>query len=266
MTQETSSPQKALITGASSGIGATYADRLARRGMDLVLVARNATRLGTLADRLRAQTGVRIEVLPADLTLEADLSVVQRRLEEGDVTMLVNNAGMALKGGLLDASSDDLTRIIALNVLAPTRLAASAGKTFAARGQGAIVNLGSVLSLAPEMLDGVYSGTKAYVLNLSQSMTAQLKGRGVFVQVVLPGATRTEIWERSGNDVNALPPEMVMGVDELVDAALVGFDRGEDVTIPPLQDDAPFREMTSVRLAMMPLLSTNAAAPRYRGA
>lgn len=257
-------PQKALITGASSGIGATYANRLARRDYDLVLVARDGKRMAALAEQLHADTGARVEVISADLTVEADLANIEQRLLQDDITLFLNNAGMALKGGLLDNGPTELTRIISLNVIAPTRLAAAAGKRFVARGSGSIVNIASVLALVPEMLDGVYSGTKAFVLNLSQSMAAQMAQQGVYVQAVLPGATRTEIWERAGNDLNAVPAEMVMDVNDLVDAALVGFDRRETVTIPPLHDDNQFAAMTEARLAMASNLSTSTMAPRYR--
>lgn len=114
------------------------------------------------------------------------------------------------------------------------------------------------------MLDGVYSGTKAFVLNLSLSMAAQMTAQGVYVQAVLPGATHTEIWERAGNNINDVPAAMVMDVNELVDAALVGFDRRETVTIPPLHDDKQFAAMTEARLATAPNLSTSTMAPRYR--
>jgi uncharacterized protein len=256
--------QKALITGASSGIGATYANRLARRGYDLVLVARDGKRLTALAEKLHADTGAKAEVIVADLTVEADLARIEERLSQDDITLFLNNAGMALKGGLLDNGPAELTRIIELNVIAPTRLAAAAGKRFVTRGSGSIINIASVLALVPEMLDGVYSGTKAFVLNLSQSMAAQLTAQGVYVQAVLPGATRTEIWERAGNDIGAVPAEMVMDVNDLVDAALVGFDRRETVTIPPLHDDKQFAALTEIRLAMAPNLSTSTMAPRYR--
>jgi short-subunit dehydrogenase len=252
----------ALITGASAGIGATYADRLARRGHPLVLVARDAARLEALAERLRSETGVTVEVLPADLTVEADIAKVEARLGVGDIALLVNNAGMALTGGILDNGPVELTRLIALNVTAPTRLASAAGKAFGSGG--AIVNIASVLALAPEMFDGVYSGTKAFLLNLSQSLSAVLAPRGVHVQAVLPGATRTEIWERSGTDIDSFPPEMVMSVDDLVDAALTGLDRGETVTIPPLADEGQWQALQAARLAMAPGLSRRDVAPRYR--
>ncbi|MBW8754523.1 MAG: SDR family NAD(P)-dependent oxidoreductase [Sphingomonadales bacterium] len=254
----------ALITGASSGIGAVYADRLARRGLDLVLVARDTARMQALAERLRHEASVGIEIIPADLTAEADLAKVERRLAAGDITLLVNNAGMSLDGSVLENGAEQLARIIALNVAAPTRLAAAAAKAFVAKGEGAIVNIASVLALAPEMFDGVYSGTKAFMLNLSQAMSAQLADKGVYTQAVLPGATRTEIWERSGKDVDAFPEGFVMDVDDLVDAALLGFDRRETVTIPPLADEGQWIAMQQARQAMGPNLSKSAVADRYR--
>lgn len=255
--------QVALITGASAGIGATYADRLAKRGHALVLVARDTHRLDALTTRLRDETGTSIEVLPADLTRDADVAKIEQRLLTGDITLLINNAGMSLKGGLLENGPDALEQIIALNVTAPTRLAAAAAKSFVGRGSGAIVNLSSVLAFAPEMFEGVYSGTKAYLLNLSQAMAAQLGPRGVYVQTVLPGATRTELWEKAGRDMNDFPPGFLMDVDAMVDAALVGFDRRETVTIPPLPDEGQFLAMQQARLAMAPNLSRSDVPARY---
>lgn len=253
----------AVVTGASSGIGAIYADRLARRGYDLTLVARDESRLKALAQRLNKETGVSIDIIVADLTVDADVAEVERRLADDDIRVLINNAGMSLHGGILDNGPTELTRIIALNVTAPTRLASAAGKAFVARGRGAIVNIASVLALAPERFDGVYSGTKAFMLNLSQSMASTLKDKGVHVQAVLPGATRTEIWERAGMDIDGFPAEMVMDAGDLVDAALAGFDRGETVTIPPLPDENQWTAMQQARLAMAPNLSRREVAARY---
>jgi uncharacterized protein len=257
----------ALITGASTGIGAVYADRLAKRGHDLILVARDKARMDALAERLIAETGRSIEILPADLTDGDDLDRVAKRLATDEaITLLVNNAGMSLNGGLLENEAPAIERLIALNITAPALLASAAGKAFKARGKGAIVNIASVLALAPEAYDGTYSGSKAFLLNLSLSLAGQLEPLGVRVQAVLPGATRTEIWERSGKDVDAFPAEFVMGVDDLVNAALLGFDRGETVTIPPLADEALFTAYTEARLAMGPHLSKRDVAPRYREA
>jgi len=255
----------ALVTGASSGIGAVYADRLAHRGHDLILVARDVVRMESLAERLRGETGRNVEVIAADLTDGDDLDRVARRIASDEaITVLVNNAGMSLNGGLLDNDAAAIERLIALNVTAPALLASAAGKAFRARRRGAIINIASVLALAPEQFDGTYSGTKAFLLNLSLSLALQLEPEGVRVQAVLPGATRTEIWQRSGKDVDSFPPEVVMDVHDLVDAALAGFDRGETVTIPPLADEGLYRAYDEARLALGPNLSRREVAARYR--
>lgn len=255
----------ALVTGASTGIGAVYADRLAKRGHDLVLVARDKARMEELAQRLVAETGRTVEVLVADLTDEADVARIEDRIAgDASLTLLVNNAGMSLNGSLLENGPAEFGRLIALNIETPTRLASAAAKAFTARERGAIVNLGSVTAFSPESFDGVYSGSKAYILNLTLSLAEKVKDRGVQVQAVLPGATRTEIWARSGKDVDSFPPDWVMEVGDLVDAALVGFDRGETVTIPPLADPDQYAAMEAARLAMGPNLSRREVASRYR--
>ena len=251
-----------LVTGASSGIGATYADRFARRGHDLVMVARDHARMEELATRLRAETGVKIDVMGADLTVSVDLARIEARLLKDDrIGILVNNAGVAAPGGFANADLDMMDRLIRLNVTAVTRLAGAVIPRFLARGEGAIVNIGSVVGLAPEISFGAYGPSKAYVLALSQSLQAELGGRGVYVQAVLPAATRTEIWERSGRDVNTL--KGVMEVGELVDAALVGFDRREAVTIPPLPDVGQWETFNAARQAMLPNFANQHAAARY---
>jgi short-subunit dehydrogenase len=251
-----------LVTGASTGIGATYADRFARRGHDLVLVARDRARLAALADKLRAESGVAVDVLPADLTDAADLAAVEARLrDDARIGVLVNNAGTNLRGGFADQSADDVAGLITLNATAPTRLAAAVTPRFVAEGRGAIVNIASVVGLAPEFGATVYGATKAFMLFLSQGLQQELGPRGVYVQAVLPAATRTAIWEKSGHDLETLPG--VMEVEELVDAALVGFDRREPVTIPPLPEDGDWRAYDAARKAMIPGFAQSHAAKRY---
>ncbi|BAN49608.1 SDR family oxidoreductase [Metapseudomonas resinovorans] len=255
----------ALITGASTGIGATYAKRLAGRGHDLLLVARDQARLEALAAELREQYGVKVEVLKADLTDRADLNRVAQRLRsDTSISALVNNAGVAINGALLDTDLDRFDAMIQLNVVAVTHLAAAAAANFVAQGRGTIINIASVLALAPELFNGTYSGTKAFVLNLSQSLAQEVKDQGVRVQVVLPGATRTEIWERSGTDLDTFPQEMLMEVGEMVDAALAGLDQGELVTIPSLPEKADWDNFTAARFHMAPNLSRSSAAARYK--
>jgi len=251
-----------LITGASTGIGATYADRFARRGHDLVLVARDEMRMKALADQLRSETGVAINILPADLTRADELAGVEARLRDDDrIGILVNNAGAGLGGRFIDQSADAITQLIALNTTSVARLASAVAPRLAARGDGAIINIGSVVGLAPELGMSVYGATKAFVLFLSQGLSLELGPQGVYVQAVLPAATRTELWGRAGADEATLPP--MMDVNDLVDAALVGFDKREVVSIPPLHDDALWDAFNGARQAMLPGFGQTQPAPRY---
>jgi len=252
-----------LITGASSGIGATYADRFARRGHDLVLVARDKARMETLAERLQAENGVKIEVLAADLTRVEDVETVVTRLRDDErIGVLVNNAGASLSGGFTRQEAGDIMRLVSLNASAVAALASAVAPRFIKTGQGAIINIGSVVGLAPELGLSVYGATKAFVLYLSQGLANELGPKGVYVQAVLPAATRTEIWDRSGSDLSKIPS--LMEVDDLVDAALIGFDRREQVTIPPLDDAGLWDRLQTARQAMLPSFGVNQLADRYR--
>jgi short-subunit dehydrogenase len=251
-----------LITGASTGIGATYADRFARRGHDLVLVARDAARMEALATGLRTQTGVSIDILPADLTRADEIAAVEARLRDDDrIGILLNNAGAGLNGSFVDQPMDAITQLIALNTTSVTRLASAVAPRLAARGDGAIINIGSVVGLAPELGMSVYGATKAFVLFLSQGLALELGPKGVYVQAVLPAATRTELWGRAGADEANLPP--MMDVNDLVDAALVGFDKREGVTIPPLHDGTSWDVFDGARKAMLPGFGQTQPASRY---
>ena len=256
---------RALVTGASSGIGAVYADRLARRGYDLVLVARDARRLTDVANNVIRETGRKVDTITADLTAKADLLRIEDRLRtDTSITALVNNAGVGATSSLVESNADDLEKMIALNVVALTRLLHAAVPGFIARGQGTIINIASIVALAPELLNGTYSGTKAYVVNLTQSLHNEVAAKGVRVQAVLPGAIRTEFWDRAGLPVQHLPGDIVMSADELVDAALAGLDQHELITIPSLPDIADWERLNAARLALQPNLSRNHAAARYQ--
>lgn len=253
---------KALITGASSGIGEVYADRLARRGFDLVLVARSADKLDSLAARLSAETGVTVETMAADLGKANDLARVEARLREDvAIDMLVNNAGIAGEGPIINADPDYLSGMIDLNIVAVTRLATAIAPRLAANGAGAIANLTSVTALMPANFTSVYPATKAFVLAFSEALAAELGPKGVHVQAVLPGITRTAIWEEER--LSQFPAEMVMEVGEMVDAALAGFDQGETITMPSLPDKEDFDAFLSARDALRPNLSHRKAAARY---
>jgi short-subunit dehydrogenase len=253
----------ALITGASTGIGAVYADRLANRGYDLILVARSQDKLSEVAARLKS-TGRRIETIAADLTKKEDVQRVAERLStDPTITALVNNAGIGSARKLLDEKIDDLESMIYLNVTALTRLALAAIPGFVARKNGLLINIASVVALAPDLLNGTYSGTKAYVVNFTQALKSELEGTGVTVQAVLPGATATAFWEKSGRPVEQLPSEIVMTAEDMVDASLAGLDRHELVTIPALPDVADWERYDVARKALGPNLSHRQPAARY---
>jgi short-subunit dehydrogenase len=253
----------ALVTGASTGIGATYAERFAQRGHNLVLVARDKARLDALAERLRAEHQVAVDVLQADLTHPADLAVVETRLRnDAKIDILINNAGIPQAGGFIQQTAESVERLISLNVTAVTRLAAAVAPRFAQSGTGSIVNIGSVVGFAPEFGMTIYGATKAYVLYLSQGLNLELAPKGVYVQAVLPAATRTELWGHVGIDFNTLTD--AIDVDELVDAALIGFDQRELVTIPPLHAAERWSSLDAARLGLLADIRQAHVAERYQ--
>jgi short-subunit dehydrogenase len=254
----------ALITGASTGIGAIYADRLARRGYDLILVARNRKRLDEVAKRLTEETQRAIEVVAADLNKQPDVERVESLLrEDASITMLVNNAGVGASAPLLDSDIEQMANLITLNVSALTRLVYAAVPGFVARGTGTIINIASIVALAPELLNGVYGASKAFVLTLSRSLHHELAGKGLRIQAVLPGAIATDFWDTAGLPIKNLPTGMVMTTGHLVDAALAGLDLGEVVTIPSLPNVADWETYESALRALAPGLSLNVPAKRY---
>jgi hypothetical protein len=254
----------ALITGASTGIGAVYADRLAKRGYDLILVARNRNRLATLAHRLKTETGRAVETLVADLDDKADLARVETVLRtDPNIRLLVNNAGIGATAPLLSADIEKMDEMVRLNVTALTRLTYAAVPGFVARGGGTIINIASIVAISPETLNGVYGGTKAFVLAFSQSLHHELADKNVRVQVVLPGATATEFWDIAGQPLHQLPTAIVMSAEDMVDAALVGLDQSELVTIPSLPEKADWDRFEAARRAMSGKLSSAVPACRY---
>jgi short-subunit dehydrogenase len=259
----TAASRTALITGASAGIGAIYADRLARRGWNLILAARSDDRLKEVAARV-GRDGISIETIAVDLgTHSGQRRLTDRLREDPSIAMLVNNAGFGSTAPLLDSDPEVMAQMIELNVGAVARLANAAAKAFASRGEGTIVNMASIAAVAPRILNGVYGGTKAFVLALSQSLHRELTPKGVRVQVVLPGATATDFWAISGTSVETLPQEIVMSPEAVVDAALAGLDLGELVTLPSLPDVSDWQAFDEAREALLPNLSRVTPAPRY---
>ncbi len=265
---ESKHPGTALITGASSGIGAIYADRLARRGYDLVLVARRRERLEASAARIQAETGRAVNVLVADLNDRKDVARVEVALRcDASLSLLVNSAGTASASPLLNSDVDRMEEMIGLNVTALTRLTYAAVPGFVARHEGTIVNIASVVGVAPELLNGVYGATKAFVIAFSRSLRHELAGEGIRIQAVLPGATVTELWENAGAPIASLPQEVqegFMSAADMVEASLAGLDRGEWVTIPSLPEAADWDAYEAARQVLLPNLSRAKPAGRYR--
>jgi short-subunit dehydrogenase len=260
-----SSKGSALITGASRGIGAVYADRLAKRGYDLILVARSETRLEALSARLKSETGRSITSLLADLSDKTDLAKVEATLrDDRTITVLVNNAGTASVAPLLSADVEKMDDLIALNITALTRLTYAAAPAFVARGAGTIINIASVVGISPEALNGVYGASKAFVVALTHSLQHELADKGLRIQAVLPGATATDLWEIAGLSWQNLPASVVMSPEAMVDAALAGLDQGEIVTIPGLQDGDEWTRFEAARQAISKRFGNSVPAPRYR--
>jgi uncharacterized protein len=259
-----SSKGTALVTGASRGIGAVYADRLAKRGYDLILVARSEARIKELSARLTTGTGRLVTTLAANLNNKVDLAKVETTLRNDPaITMLVNNAGVASIAPLLTSDINEMEDMIALNINALTRLTYAAVPSFVARGSGTIINIASVLGISPETLNGVYGATKAYVIAFSHSLQHEFADKGIRIQTVLPGATATDLWEIAGKPYRDLPPSIVMSPEDMVDAALVGLDQGERVTIPPLQDGEEWNRFEAARRAISQQFGNSVPAPRY---
>lgn len=253
----------ALITGASSGIGVAYAERLAARGHDLVLVARRRDRLEALADRLRQTYGRQVEIQVADLAEPGDLARIENLLRtRDDIEVLVNNAGLGAGAPSVSADADAVENLININVLALTRLCLATTPGFAARDRGLIINLGSVIAVIPAPASAAYSGSKAYVFNFSRSLQIEFSKTNVKVQVIMPGPVRTEFF---GDVPMPFPDEIVMDVDTLVDIAFSSLDQGELVCWPTLHDPQVWTTFDDARRTLARAVSQNAIPPeRYR--
>jgi len=259
-------PRLALVTGASSGIGAAFATRLARDGYGLIVVARRGDRLEELAAKLRAQTGVQVEVLVADLARATDLHKVETRITQaGALDLLVNNAGFGVYKPLVDGDPDVLEEMILVNVLALTRLTRAALPGMVSRGSGSIINVSSGLAFMPSATWATYSGTKAYVVNFTRSLTEEVSEKGIRVQALCPGITLTEFHRRSGTDLSRIPPHMLMTAEEVADASLAGLELGEVICLPGLSDEAYIARFEEAQSALTRNMTPDGKpAARYR--
>ena len=221
----------ALVTGGTSGIGRAFAEALAARGDDLVLVARDAERLRTVANELTSRHGVFVEVFPADLSVREDVLKVAARIESTDhpIDLLVNNAGFGLHGSLLDEDFSIQEKAMDVMCLAVLILSGAAGRAMKARGHGAILN---VASSSGVITTGNYSAIKAWCTTYTEGLAVELKGTGVKVMALLPGWVRTEFHERAGITAHNLPNFVWIPVERLVSEALADLDRGKVLSVP----------------------------------
>lgn len=254
----------ALITGASSGIGAVYADRLAARGYDLILVARRAEKLHALAEALTKRYGAHVTVQTADLSRTEGIQSVEETLRSNAaITLLVNNAGAASLTPLLASDADTHEAINTLNTTALMRLTLAVLPRFVEQNRGSIINIASVVAFHARAGSAVYSATKAWVLNFTRGLQEEFADTDIRIQAVLPAATATEIWGHSSITLDMLPEGSVMTTEDLVDAALAGWERGEQVTIPPVENLQLWQNWEEARLALFSASRNGKPASRY---
>jgi short-subunit dehydrogenase len=254
----------AVITGASAGLGKVYADRFAKRGYDLILVARRKERLDRLSQELQQKYGIKAETLVADLGNEADLKRVGDAIAENDrITVLVNNAGTSVLKPSIDIPIDAVENQMNVNAKSVTRLSLAVLPNFVKRNSGTLINIGSVLSFFALPISTSYSATKAHVMLFTIGLRDELANTGVRVQLVLPASTDTEIWDIAGIGVQNLDPATVMSAEDCVDAALAGLDNGETVTLPSVEDASLWEAFDAARIKMLQASQTKKAASRY---
>lgn len=228
-----SSRRGAWVTGASVGLGAAFARRLARDGYDLSLVARNRRQLERLAEELESAHGIRARAVPADLTESAELREVEHALaRDGHLELLVNNAGFGTNGAFAGLDVEREENEIRLNVVALTRLTRAALPGLVRRGHGGVINVSSLAGLQPAPYNATYGATKAFVNSLTEALHEELRGTAVRAMALCPGFTRTEFQDRAGIDTSGIPSMAWMTAEAVVDAAMAGYARGEAVCVP----------------------------------
>ncbi len=244
-----------LVTGATVGIGAAFARRLAADGHALVLVARDTERLAAVAARLRGQYGVEVEVLAADLAADEGIAAVEARLRDAGrpVDVLVNNAGFGNRGRFLDVPVEDEVRMLTVHCEAVLRLTAAAVEGMRERGRGFVVNVASVAAFLPR---GTYGASKAWVVRFTEGLAQEMDGSGVRFLALCPGFVRTEFHARAGMDASRLPEVAWLDADAVVRAALRDLARGRTVSVPSLRYKAVVGVVRHVPSSLFGALST----------
>jgi short-subunit dehydrogenase len=257
-------PPRALVTGASSGIGRVYAEHLARVGYDLVAVARRADRLHELATTLGEAHGADVEVLAADLGTAEGLALVSERIGRGaPIDMLVNNAGYAVRGLVAELDPNALETMLLVNVVALSRLSHAAMARMVGNGRGTIINIGSGTMFAQMPGNAGYGASKSFVAAFTRHMQSEAAGTGVRVQLLVPGVIATDFHEIAGNSIGRFPPERVMSAEDLVVASLRALELDEPVCIPSLPDIVDWDGYVAAEHKLWGNVSRDRAAARY---
>ena len=224
----------AVVTGATAGIGREFCGQLAAKGYDLIIAARNAVRLEQLRQELEQRHGIEVEVFPADLTIDTDVSLLAERMSRSPrLALLVNNAGFGTRGNLANASPAVQEAMLRLHVVAPMRLSQAALPVLLETGRGGIINVSSVASFLYSAGNVNYCATKAYLTTFSEGLAAELAGTGVRIQALCPGFTHTEFHQRMDADVRHLPGWMWLRASQVVGASLRALERGGPVVCVP---------------------------------
>ena len=259
----------ALVTGASAGIGQSFAEQLAAAGHDLIVVARRRDRLEALAARLRAAHGTQTEVLVADLGSLAGVDAVAARAAQAPLELLVNNAGFGGYRPFVDLDPKVADELLSIHIRAVVQVTRAALPGMVARGKGGVITVASLLSLsgaappnAPLPQRVVYAGAKAFQLTFTQVLAAELAGTPVRVSVCLPGVVKTEFHEVQGIDTSKMPPRMVP--DDVARAALAGLAKGELVCVPGLEDTSALRQIDDAQRTALSAARNVEIASRYR--
>lgn len=262
--QESKKMGTAVVTGASSGLGSVYAERLAKRGYDLKLVARRGDRLEALATKIRKEFGVTVTNIVADLGVGEDLKRVANDLaSDTEITTLINNAGTSTLNTFINTSIEKQMAMINVNITALTTLSNAVLPGFKNRDNGVLINIASVLGYHTLPISAVYSGTKGFVVYFTSGLQQEFKNTGVHIQLVLPSSTATEIWDVGGVPISALDPATVMTIENCVDASLAGLDLKEAATWPSVEDETLYRTYEDARTQLFGATQTGKPASRY---
>jgi uncharacterized protein len=256
---------RALITGASSGIGRVYAEHLARAGYSLVIVARRVELLQEVARQLENDHAIEVEVLAADLALADGVARVAERLENGTaIDLFINNAGYAVRGKVGELDPDTLHTMLQVNVVAVSRLAHSAMLRMKAMGHGSIINIASATAFILLPGNAGYGASKSYVMSFTRHMQLEAEGTGIRVQLLVPGIVATDFHQIAGAQLSTFPAERVMSADDLVFASLRALEMGELVCIPSLPDIKDWEAYVAAERGIAPNVSRDRIAPRYQ--